>query len=97
MKTNKDNVDEYILKNREYFNDVEPSDNHCNRFYVKLYNRFKKFISIVPYLIKTLIITIITFIISIWLWNSYIRKDRHDVTLKQKIENIIKTPVSKKQ
>ena len=30
------------------------------------------------------------FIVSICIWNQYIRKDRHEVTLKQKIENIFK-------
>lgn len=71
------------------FNDKEPSSNHEKRFYIKLIKRFKHFISIVPHLLKLFVITIIVFISSILIWNEYIRKDRHEITLKEKIINIV--------
>ncbi len=90
MFTQKSNsIDNIIQKNKDDFNDNNPRLHHDDRFLVKLHNRFKKIISIVPYLIKVLIITIAVFILSVWLWNSYIRKDRNEITLKSKIVNII--------
>ena len=65
------------------------SNLHEKHFVVKLANRFKVIISIVPYLIRVAIVTVIIFALSIWGWNNYIRKDRNEVTLKQKIENVI--------
>lgn len=83
-----------IRKYRQEFNDKEPDPNHENRFLSKLYKRFKKFISIVPYLLRVLIVTIFIFIVSVIIWDNFIRKDRHDITLKEKIistfENTIK-------
>lgn len=72
------------------FDSEEPRKNHEERFLLKLRSRFKHLISIVPYLIKVLIVTIIVFTLSIIVWDNYIRKDRHEITLKEKIINIIK-------
>lgn len=87
-------LEDKIRKHRQEFNDNEPNPNHENRFLSKLYNRFKKIISIVPYLLRVLFVTIFIFIVSIIIWNNFIRKDRHDITLKEKIistyENAIK-------
>jgi hypothetical protein len=51
----------------------------------KLNNRIKNIISIVPYLIKVTIATVVIFTASIIIWNNYIRKDRHEITLRNKI------------
>ena len=88
-KLTEDNIEQFICDNRERFDTYDPSTYHNNKFLVKLYNKFKKIISIVPYLIRVFIVTIIIFVISIWAWNSWIRKDRYEITLKQKIEQII--------
>lgn len=39
--------------------------------------------------LKVAIVTVIIFIASIIIWNNYIRKDRHEITLKEKIINIV--------
>jgi hypothetical protein len=54
-----------------------------------LHDKFKKLVSIVPYLVRVGIVTIGIFAISIWLWHSYIRHDKRVVVAKQKIENVI--------
>jgi hypothetical protein len=89
MNWNEDNIEIFIRENKDQFSKYDPSTYHDNIFLKKLYKRFKKFISIVPYLVKVFIVTVIVFTISIWSWNNYLRKDRHEITLKQKIENII--------
>jgi hypothetical protein len=88
MTMNKDHIEEIIRNNKDVF-DEHCSDNHENRFLVKLSRRFKKFISIIPHLFLVFVITFIIFVASIWIWNSYLRKDRHEITLKQKIESIL--------
>jgi hypothetical protein len=89
MVWNEDNIEIFIKEYKDHFDKCDPSTYHESKFINKLIKKFKKFISIVPYLIRVFIVTIIVFVVSIWVWNSYIRKDRHEVTLKQKIENII--------
>ena len=83
------NLEEFIRENQEVFNSNQPPDKHEEVFLYKLRTRFKHFISIVPYLLKIAIATIIIFTISIIAWNNYIRKDRDKITLKHKIERII--------
>ena len=84
------NLEEMIRKNREMFDNEIPSENHEEKFLFRLKMKFKEWVSIVPHLIKVAIVTVIIFILSITAWNSYIRKDRHEVTLKEKIVNIFK-------
>lgn len=82
------NVEDFILENKEKFNDYPLPENHFDKFLFKLQCKVKHIVSIVPYLIKVAIVTIIIFIASIIIWNNYIRKDRHEITLKHKIINI---------
>jgi hypothetical protein len=89
MEWTEENIETFIKENKDNFDRYDPSIYHCNHFLIKLHNKFKKLISIVPYLVKVFIVTLIVFVLSIWAWNSWIRKDRHEVTLKQKIENIV--------
>jgi hypothetical protein len=82
----------FIRRNKDKFNDEHnPDDNHFDKFMYKLNLRIKHYVSILPYLIKVAIVTVIVFVASIIVWNNYIRKDRHEVTLKQKIENVFTT------
>ena len=83
-------IETIIVKNRDEFNDKEPQINHENRFLWKLRDSIKHFISIVPYLIKVLIVTVLIFISSIIVWHNYIRKDHRVITLKHKITNTVK-------
>jgi len=89
MTFTEDNIEIFIRENKDRFNKYDPSTYHDTNFLIKLHDKFKQFISIVSYLVKVFIVTLIIFTISICLWNSYLRKDRQDITLKQKIENII--------
>ena len=82
-------IEHIITKNRDEFNDKEPQINHENRFLWRLRDSIKHFISIVPYLVKVLIATVIIFIASVIIWNNFIRKDRHEITLKNKISLVI--------
>jgi len=81
-----ENIEKFIRENKEKFDSYTLDQYHEDNFLRKLAYRFKKIISIVPYLIRVAIATVIIFIVSFWAWNSYIRKDRHEITLKQKIE-----------
>lgn len=84
-----DKIDDLIQKNKDEFNEDVVDVHHDERFLVKLHNRFKKIVNIVPYLVRIAIVDVIIIVISIWIWNSYIRKDRNEITLKQKIENLV--------
>jgi hypothetical protein len=84
-KINPEDLENFIRDNRDKFNIYRPHKTHSQSFLGKLQKRFKHFISIVPYLIKVFIATTLIFVSSIIIWNNYIRKDRHEITLKQKI------------
>jgi hypothetical protein len=90
---NEKNIENFIRKNKDIFGDYRLPDNHLERFMYKLNKRIRKIISIVPYLIKVTIATIIIFAASIIIWNNYIRKDRHDITLRNKISLIVSKKV----
>ena len=47
-------------------------------------------ISIVPYLIRLAIASILIFTASIIIWNNYIRKDSHEISLGNKITLVVK-------
>jgi hypothetical protein len=89
MEWTEKELEKFIKENKDKFDIYHPEPNHEQHFLIKLINKFKELISIVPYLIKVLIITVVVFVVSIWIWDNYIRKDRNDITLRQKIENIL--------
>jgi len=84
-----ENIENFIIEHKDEFSRYDPSTYHSNHFLILLHNKFKNLVSIIPYLVKVFVVTIFIFTASIWAWNEYIRKDRHEVALKQKIENII--------
>jgi hypothetical protein len=85
METNKqDRIEKFIRENRDEFG-VNPPESHMEKFLFKLNNRIKHFISIVPYLIKVAVGTIVIFIASVMIWNNFIRTDRNAISLKDKI------------
>ena len=87
------NLEEFIRGNQDVFNKATPPRGHKDAFLCKLRTRFHHFISIVPYLLKVAIVTIIVFTASVIIWNNYIRKDRDKITLKHKIEKFV--PIKK--
>ena len=85
VKIDEDILEEFIRKNKDELSDCQPSDRHLENFLYKFNLRIRHFISIVPYLIKVVVVTIIIFSASIIVWNNYLRKDRNQITLKDKI------------
>jgi hypothetical protein len=79
MKT----LDDFIKDNREFFDSPEPSDGHMERFRMKLQRRFgtttRK--SIVPYLLKAAVVTLLITLSSLWTWEHFIRSDSGEMAL----------------
>ena len=84
-KLTEKNIENFIRKNKDKFGDYRLPDNDLERFMYKLNKRIRNIISIVPHLIIVAIATVIIFAASIIIWNNYIRKDRHEITLSSKI------------
>ena len=89
VKLNEDSIENFIRKNKDKFGVYHPPDNHLEKFLFKLNYRIREMISIVPYLIRVAVATVIIFIASIMIWNNFIRKDRHQITLTNKISLVI--------
>jgi hypothetical protein len=80
MKT----IDEIIRSNRDFFEDGEPSEGHLERFNRKLEVRFRTgrvTRSIVPYLLKAAVVTLLVTLSSLWTWDHFIRSDRSRMAL----------------
>jgi hypothetical protein len=78
------NIEELIRSNRDFFEDGEPSKGHFERFQMKLEKRFqtggiKR--SIVPYLLKAAVVTLLVTLSSLWTWDHFIRHDRGRMAL----------------
>ncbi len=83
MNWTEEKLEEFILENKDKFPKYEPEPNHDEHFLIKLSNRFKKFVSIVPYLVKVLIITIIIFVCSIFVWYKFMKHPRVDTVIEK--------------
>jgi hypothetical protein len=82
MKT----IEDIIRNNKDYFEDAEPSAGHLERFNRKLEKRFQaKTIkrSIVPYLLKAAVVTLLITLSSLWTWDHFIRTGSSRMTLGQ--------------
>jgi len=84
-KLNQDNIEKFIRKNRDKFGDQIPPENHMEKFFSRLNARIRHYINIVPYLIKVAVATILIFLVSVAVWNNFIRKDRNAISLRDKI------------
>jgi hypothetical protein len=77
-------IEDIIRNNKEFFDGADPSDGHFERFNRKLEIRFgAKTIkrSIVPYLLKAAVVTLLVTLSSLWTWDHFIRSDRNRMTL----------------
>lgn len=83
MVWTKDEIERYIRDHKDVFPEREPESNHEEHFLLKLSNRFKKFISIVPYLVKVLIVTILIFTASIFVWYKYMNHPIVDTVIEK--------------
>jgi hypothetical protein len=80
------NIDEIIRNNKDLFEASEPMDGHLERFNWKLEKRLHSRDtrrSIVPYLLKAAVVTILVTLSSLWTWDNFIRGDRERMTLGQ--------------
>src|SRR4030043_1102467 len=80
MKT----IEEITRSNRDFFEDGEPSEGHSERFERKLGIRFGKATvkrSIVPYLLKAAVVTLLVTLSSLWTWDHFIRPESRRKTL----------------
>jgi hypothetical protein len=82
MKT----IDDIIRNNKDFFEDAEPSEGHFERFSRKLEMRFQISApkrSIVPYLLKAAVVTLLVTLSSLWTWDHFIRPDSSRMTLSE--------------
>jgi hypothetical protein len=79
MKT----IDEVIRDNKDFF-ETEPREGHFERFNRKLESRFhagsvKR--SIVPYLLKAAVVTLLITLSSLWTWDHFVSPERSRMAL----------------
>jgi hypothetical protein len=89
VRLNEDSIESFIRENKDKFNVCHPPDKHLEKFFLILNLRLRHIINIVPYLIRVAVATVIIFLASILIWNNYIRKDRDEITLLNKITLVI--------
>lgn len=80
------NIEEIIRTNKDFFDGAEPSEGHMERFKMKLERRFSTRTikrSIVPYLLRAAVVTILITLSSLWTWEHFIRSGRNRMTLGQ--------------
>jgi hypothetical protein len=80
------NIEEIIRSNKDFFEDAEPSEGHLERFNRKLEKRFQTNTitrSIVPYLLKAAVVTLLITLSSLWTWDHFIRTGSSRMTLGQ--------------
>jgi hypothetical protein len=80
------NIEEIIRSNKDFFEDAEPSTGHMERFSRKLEKKFqvpavKR--SIVPYLLRAAVVTLLITLSSLWTWDHFIRTGSSRMTLGQ--------------
>jgi len=82
MKT----IEELVRSSRNFWDDQEPGDGHFERFSVKLELRRQAMApkrSIVPYLLRAAVVTLLVTLSSLWTWDHFIRPDSKRMTLGQ--------------
>ena len=80
------NIEDIIRSNKDFFEDAEPSAGHLERFSRKLEKRFQVTSiqrSIVPYLLKAAVVTLLITLSSLWTWDHFIRTGSSRMTLGQ--------------
>ncbi len=80
MKT----IEEIIRSNKDFFEEAEPSEGHMERFTGKLEMKFRAGAqkrSIVPYLLRAAVATLLVTLSSLWTWDHFIRPGRNMMTL----------------
>ena len=79
-------IEDIIRKNKDFFEEAEPSEGHFERFNRKLEMKFRVNTtkrSIVPYLLKAAVVTLLVTLSSLWTWDHFIRPGSSRMTLGQ--------------
>jgi hypothetical protein len=89
MKTwDEQELEKFIRENKDKFDENQPDPDHSQHFFKKLLKKFKEVISIVPYLVKVGIATIFVFILSFFVWKTYLCPPLTHISLKHwKVEH----------
>ena len=83
MKIRKEEeLEKFIRENKDKFDTYNPEPDHSQLFLSKLFKKFKEVISIVPYLVKVGIATILIFILSFIVWRIFLSPPLTRVSLK---------------
>jgi len=80
------NIEEIIRNNKDFFEDAEPSKGHFERFNRKLEIRFQAKTakrSIVPYLLRAAVVTLLVTLSSLYTWDHFLRPGNSRMTLGQ--------------
>jgi hypothetical protein len=80
------NIEDILKSSKDFFEDKEPSEGHFERFNRKLEIRFRSHTtkrSIVPYLLRAAVVTLLVTLSSLWTWDNFIRPDSRRMTLGQ--------------
>lgn len=80
------NIEDIIRHNKDFFEEAEPSNGHLERFNRKLEQRFQVHTvkrSIVPYLLKAAVVTLLITLSSLWTWDHFLRPANTRMTLGQ--------------
>jgi len=80
------NIEEIIRSNKDFFEEAEPSTGHLERFNRKLEIRFQVTAvkrSIVPYLLRAAVVTLLITLSSLWTWDHFLRPGSSRMTLGQ--------------
>jgi hypothetical protein len=80
------NIEDLIRNNKDFFEDAEPSNGHFERFNRKLEVRFQVTApkrSIVPYLLRAAVVTLLVTLSSLWTWDHFIRSGSSRMSLGQ--------------
>ena len=89
-------LEKFIRENKAKFDTYHPEPDHNQHFLSKLIRKFKEVISIVPYLVKVGIATILIFILSFLLWRTYICPPLSRISLKYwKVEHDYKYQINR--
>jgi hypothetical protein len=88
MKNSTDmkSIEDIIRSNKDFFEEAEPAAGHLERFNRKLEKRFQVSTikrSIVPYLLKAAVVTLLVTLSSLWTWDHFIRTGNNRMTLGQ--------------
>jgi hypothetical protein len=81
-------LEKFIRQNKDKFDTYQPEPSHNQLFLKKLIRKFKAVISIVPYLVKVGIATILVFGLSFIIWRFYLSPPLTRISLKHwKVEH----------